>query len=86
MVGFGLTDGEVMERLWYYVRGFASITKEMSPSRRTDALTNCLLHYGQQSKCKRASRLKGIMLQVKELQKTATETFNEFLDSFPGSY
>ncbi|CAB4002065.1 Hypothetical predicted protein [Paramuricea clavata] len=50
--GCGLTDGEVIEHLWSYLRGFASITKEMSPSRRIDALTDCLLHYGRQSKSK----------------------------------
>ena len=86
MVGFGLTDGEVMERLWSYLRGFASITKEMSPSRRIDALTDCLLHYGQQSKSKLAVRLKRRMLRAKELQKTAAETLNEFVNSIPGNY
>ena len=82
MVGFGLTDGEVMERLWSYLRGFAS----MSPSRRIDALTDCLLHYGQQSKSKLAVRLKRQMLRAKELQITAAETLNEFVNSIPGNY
>ena len=68
-VGLGLTDGEVMERLWSCLRGFASITKEMSPSRRIDALTDCLLHYGQQIKSKLASRLKRRMLRAKNFKK-----------------
>ncbi|XP_028411851.1 uncharacterized protein LOC114534588 [Dendronephthya gigantea] len=43
--GYGLTDGEGIERLWSYLRGFSSMTKEMSPGRRTDMLTDALLHY-----------------------------------------
>ncbi|XP_066294857.1 uncharacterized protein [Branchiostoma lanceolatum] len=45
--GFGLTDGECVERLWSYLRGFNSITKEMTPTHRTDLLTDALLHYGR---------------------------------------
>ena len=44
--GFGLTDGEMLERLWSYIRRFAKMTKEMRPSHRTDVLTDALLHYG----------------------------------------
>ena len=43
--GFGLSDGEQVERLWSFLRRFASITKEMTPSNRIDALTDALLHY-----------------------------------------
>ncbi|XP_028983462.1 uncharacterized protein LOC114842115 [Betta splendens] len=45
--GFGLTDGEGMERLWSFLRRFARITKEMSPSHRLDLLTEALLYYGR---------------------------------------
>ena len=48
--GYGLTDGEVMERLWSYLRRFSSITKEMTPSHREDLLTEALLHYSHR-KC-----------------------------------
>ena len=82
--GFGLTDGEVMERMWSYMRAFCSITKEMSPSRRIDALTDCLLHYGRMSKSKLGERLSRRMLQAKELHKTADATFNEMTESVPG--
>ena len=44
--GYGLTDGEGIERLWSYLRGFSSQTKEMNAGRRTDILTDALLHYG----------------------------------------
>ncbi len=47
--GFGLTDGEVMERLWSYLRRFSKMTKEMRPSHRIDILSDALLHYGRQS-------------------------------------
>ena len=30
--GIGLSDGEVMERLWSYLRRFGRMTKEMHPS------------------------------------------------------
>lgn len=47
--GFGLTDGEVVERLWSYLRRFARMTKEMRPSHRVAVLTDALLHYSRQS-------------------------------------
>ena len=45
--GFGLTDGEEMERIWSYMRRFSFMTKEMTPSHRVDLLTDALLHYRQ---------------------------------------
>ena len=47
--GFGLTDGEVMERLWSFLRQFSKMTKEMRPSHRIDVLTDALLYYGKRS-------------------------------------
>ena len=47
--GFGLTDGEVVERLWAYLRRFARMTKEMRPSHRVDVLTDALLYYSRLS-------------------------------------
>lgn len=44
---FGLTDGEGMERLWSYLRQFTAITKEMTPSHRTDLLTDGLIHFAK---------------------------------------
>ncbi|KAH3793563.1 hypothetical protein DPMN_147077 [Dreissena polymorpha] len=41
----GLTDGEGIERLWSYLRGFNKITKEMSINNRQDLLTDALLHH-----------------------------------------
>ncbi len=43
--GFGLTDGEEMERMWAFLRRFCFISKEMTPSHRIDLLTDGLLHY-----------------------------------------
>ncbi|XP_023192885.1 uncharacterized protein LOC111609322 isoform X1 [Xiphophorus maculatus] len=45
--GFGLTDGECMERLWSFLRRFSRVTKEMTPSHRLDLLTDALLYYGR---------------------------------------
>lgn len=46
---FGLTDGEVLERLWSFLRRFCKMTKEMRPAHRTDILTDALLHYSRLS-------------------------------------
>lgn len=44
----GLTDGEGIERLWSYLGGFSTITKEMTPENRTtDLLTDGLIYFGQ---------------------------------------
>ena len=47
--GVGLTDGEGTERLWSFLRGFSAITKEMTPEKRIDTLTDGLLLYGKQT-------------------------------------
>ena len=48
--GIGLSDGEVMEHLWSYLRRFSRMSKEMRPSHRIDVLTSALLYYGEQAK------------------------------------
>lgn len=48
--GFGLTDGEVLERLWSFLRRFGKMTKEMRPNHRVDVLSETLLFYGKK-KC-----------------------------------
>ena len=50
--GLGLSDGEVMERMWSYLRRFARMTKEMRPSHREDVLAHALAYYGQKKKDK----------------------------------
>ena len=50
--GLGLSDGEVMERLWSYLRRFSRMTKEMRPSHRTDILCHALIYYGMKTKQK----------------------------------
>jgi len=47
--GFGLSDGEVVERLWSYLRRFAAMTKEMHPSHRVDVLSDALMYYHMKS-------------------------------------
>lgn len=46
-MGYGLTDGEVLERLWSFLRRFSKMTKEMRPSHRVDVLTDALLYYAK---------------------------------------
>ena len=47
MEGFALSDGEVCERLWSFMRRFSRMTKEMRPSHRVDVLTDALLHFSR---------------------------------------
>jgi len=49
ITGFGLSDGEGVERLWAYLRSFTSMTKEMRPSHRVDVLSDALRHYRQKT-------------------------------------
>ena len=58
LIGFGLTDGEGVERLWSYLRRFARMTKEMRPSHRIDILCDALLLYARKS----ANRLHMLIL------------------------
>ncbi|XP_028417790.1 uncharacterized protein LOC114542444 isoform X2 [Dendronephthya gigantea] len=55
--GFGLTDGEQLERLWSYLRRFGKMTKEMRPSHRIDVLSDAILHYSRQCKDTLVSKL-----------------------------
>lgn len=41
----GRVDGEALERFWSYLRNFASITKEMTPSHRIDLLSDACIYY-----------------------------------------
>ena len=50
--GLGLSDGEVMERIWSYLRRFSRMTKEMRPAHRVDILSHALLYYGFKTKQK----------------------------------
>ena len=45
--GFGLTDGEVLERIWSFLRRFGKMTKEMRPNHRVDVLSDALLFYAK---------------------------------------
>ncbi|CAI8049128.1 hypothetical protein GBAR_LOCUS27057, partial [Geodia barretti] len=55
--GLGLSDGEVMERLWSFLRRFSRMTKEMRPAHRTDVLCHALIYYGYKTKRKLGSLL-----------------------------
>ena len=50
--GLGLSDGEVMERLWSYLRRFGRMTKEMRPAHRIEVLVHALAYYGMKKKQK----------------------------------
>ena len=46
-MGFGLCDGENLERLWSYIGKFCKMTKGMSSSNRIDTLTDALYYYAE---------------------------------------
>ncbi|XP_076808467.1 uncharacterized protein LOC143451652 [Clavelina lepadiformis] len=82
--GFGLTDGETVERLWAYLRGFNKISKEMKPEHRTGLLTDGLIHYGRKIKknvgCALMNKLKRASCKM-ELAKSELEAMAA---SYPG--
>lgn len=47
--GFGLSDGEVLKRLWSFLRPFCRMTKEMRPSHRVDVLSDALSYYSRKA-------------------------------------
>lgn len=50
--GIGLVDGELMERLWSYLRSFNKITKEMTVENRIFLLSEALLYFGRKKMLK----------------------------------
>ena len=50
--GLGLSDGEVMEHMWSYLRCFSQMTKELCPAHRVDILCHALFYYGSKTKQK----------------------------------
>ena len=50
--GWGLCDGEVMERLWSYLGRFKKMTKEMSASHREDILSDALYFQASRARSK----------------------------------
>ncbi len=51
-IGFGLTDGENLERLWSFLGKFSRMTKEMNTANRIDTLSDALHHYAKQKSAK----------------------------------
>ncbi|KAI8139238.1 hypothetical protein BJV82DRAFT_522229, partial [Fennellomyces sp. T-0311] len=43
--GWGLINGEGLERLWSYLSGFVSMTRQMSAKRRMITLSDAIQHY-----------------------------------------
>ena len=51
-VGFGLSDGETLERLWSFLGKFCHMTMEMNAANRIDTLSDALHHYAKQKSAK----------------------------------
>jgi hypothetical protein len=70
LTGFGLTDGEWMERLWSYLGGFVKVTGAMSKSCRLLTLTSALKHFKKEK----------MMTMGKVQKKKALDSHKSFLN------
>ncbi|CAK8672115.1 unnamed protein product [Clavelina lepadiformis] len=82
--GFGLTDGETVERLWAYLRGFNKISKEMKPEHRTDLLTDGLILYGRKIKKKLGYALMNKLKRASCKMELAKSELEAMAASYPG--
>ncbi|XP_028407836.1 uncharacterized protein LOC114530414 [Dendronephthya gigantea] len=69
--GWGLVDGEVLERLWSYLRLFRKMTKEMSASHREDILSDALYYYTKRQRSKTVLLLRVQHKRCQELSNSA---------------
>ncbi|KAJ8332550.1 hypothetical protein SKAU_G00423390 [Synaphobranchus kaupii] len=83
--GTGLADGEQSERLWSYLRKFGKITKEMTPSHRSDLLTDALLHYSKKVERKQITLLPQRWAKATKVKEEARAEFTALLQSVPGT-
>eukprot|EP00112_Aurelia_sp_Birch-Aquarium-sp1_P024844 Seg801.5 transcript_id=Seg801.5/GoldUCD/mRNA.D3Y31 product="hypothetical protein" protein_id=Seg801.5/GoldUCD/D3Y31 len=86
VAGFALTDGEGIERLWSYLRRFSSMTKEMRPSRRTDILTEALIHYDRRVARNHGNYMIKSLKRSSELHEKATKELDEILSNLPAAH
>ncbi|XP_078659031.1 uncharacterized protein LOC144904191 isoform X1 [Branchiostoma floridae x Branchiostoma belcheri] len=81
--GFGLTDGEGMERIWSHLRPFYRITKEMTPSHRIDLLTDAALHYARRKATDIEAALLQRMDKAGKMQGLSEENISEVVKQAP---
>ncbi|XP_078676405.1 uncharacterized protein LOC144913536 [Branchiostoma floridae x Branchiostoma belcheri] len=86
MEGFGLTDGEGMERLWSYLRPFFRVTKEMTPSHRLDLLTDATLHYAKRKSTDIESSICSRWDKAGKAFTQAQEELSQIISQAPGKY
>ncbi|XP_052063025.1 uncharacterized protein LOC127702761 [Mytilus californianus] len=77
----GLTDGEGIERLWSYLGGFSSITKEMTPENRTDLLTDGLIYFGQKIRDKLGYTLVMKFKRSKKIEENSDVAMKEIVST-----
>ncbi|PIK38037.1 hypothetical protein BSL78_25128 [Apostichopus japonicus] len=79
---YGLTDGEGMERLWSYLRKFAHITKEMTPSHRIDLLSDALRHFAMGKVCNQAASLCLCLQKCRDVAQKSNSEIQEICREF----
>ncbi|KAK3699988.1 hypothetical protein QZH41_011455, partial [Actinostola sp. cb2023] len=80
--GWGLCDGEVMERLWSYLGKFKKMTKEMSSSHRQDILTDALHFYAVHQKNMLVTSIVSRHKHTLKVQEETMETIQDIQDKF----
>ncbi|CAB3984027.1 Hypothetical predicted protein [Paramuricea clavata] len=84
--GWGMVDGEVMERLWSYLRLFRKMTKEMTASHRENILSDALYFYAKKQRSKIVLLLKAQKQRCAELLEITSSEINELRDNSPGIF
>ncbi|CAG2246863.1 unnamed protein product [Mytilus edulis] len=79
----GLTDGEGIERLWSYLGGFSTITKEMTPENRTDLLTDGLIYFGQKIRDKIGDTLVMKIKRTAKIEENSDGALQEIISTIP---
>ncbi|CAB4033443.1 Hypothetical predicted protein [Paramuricea clavata] len=78
-----MVDGEVMERLWSYLRLFRKMTKEMTTSHREDILSDALYFYAKKQRSKIVMLLNAQMQRCTELLSHSTSEIEELRENSP---
>lgn len=83
ILGFGLSDGEVVERVWSFLRRFSAMTKEMHPSHRIDVLSDALSYYCQKSAQSLYKLLPKRLVRARKVKQESSQQLQELMDKSP---
>lgn len=81
--GWGLVDGEMLERLWSYLGLFRKMSKEMSSSHREDVLSDALFYLAKKLKSRIVSLVINQSKRVSDLSNSAKMELDELQKKSP---